>query len=185
MSTFPQNPVLQLQILKLITNRLPLLGQKFMTSTTTLCPVCNTDRETTQHFLTCFKYPTLTDKELKLILGMFAKQRVDPCLRFLLTRLITGKPCTTYHILQDKPTFPVRDYQLFITSQNDIGWNRFLQGYPSLQWYSHQLRYIQEMNIVMNPDLWLPKFYIQWYTILYDKWKYWNDLLHGKNSTFQ
>lgn len=179
------SPVLQRWILKLSTNRLPLLGEKFMTSTTTLCPVCNRERETTQHFLTCSKYPTLTDKELTLILGVFAKQRVDPYLRFLLTRLITGKPCTTYHILQDKPTFPVRDYQLLLTSQHDIGWNRFLQGYPSLQWYSHQLRYIQEMNIVMNPDLWLPKFYIQWYTILYDKWKYRNDLLHGKNSTFQ
>ena len=40
------------------------------------------------------------------------------------------------------------------------------------------------MNIGTKSETWLAKFYIKWYTILYDKWRYRNDLLHGKNSTF-
>ena len=58
----------------------------------------------------------------------------------------------------------------------------FLQGYPSTQWKSHQLRYIQEMNISKVSDMWLPQFYVQWYTILYKKWKHRNDVLHGKKD---
>ena len=40
------------------------------------------------------------------------------------------------------------------------------------------------MNINLTPDVWTQQFYHQWFTILYDKWKYRNDKLHGKNSTF-
>ena len=155
-----------------------------MASTSTIYPVCNRDRETTLHFLTCYKYPSLTTKEHNSLLKVLTKQQVDPYLRFLLIRLIMGKPWTTYHLLQEKPTFPIRDYQLLLHSQHNIGWHRFLQGYPSLEWYSHQLRYITEMNINLTPDVWTQQFYHQWFTILYDKWKYRNDKLHGKNSTF-
>ena len=86
------SPALQRWIVKLSTNRLPLLGEKFMASSNTLFPVCNREREITQHFLTCTKYPKLKDKELNLICTVLEKKRVDPYLRFLLIRVITGKP---------------------------------------------------------------------------------------------
>lgn len=99
--------------------------------------------------------------------------------------MVQGKPCTTYHILQEKSTFPIRDYQLLLQSQHSIGWTMFLQGYPSTQWQSQQLRYIQEMNILKAPDMWLPQFYVKWYTILYNKWKHRNGVLHGEKDNFQ
>ena len=41
------------------------------------------------------------------------------------------------------------------------------------------------MNINTESETWLAKFFIQRYLILYNLWKYRNDLFHGKHSTFQ
>ena len=41
------------------------------------------------------------------------------------------------------------------------------------------------MNINTESKTWLAKFIIQWYIILYNRWKHRNELLHGKHSTFQ
>lgn len=46
-------------IIKLNTNRLLFLGEKFMQFSTSMCPICHHTKETTDHFLTCKCYPIL------------------------------------------------------------------------------------------------------------------------------
>ena len=50
-------------LLKLGTDRLPLLGEKFTHSPTNMCPMCNLHKETPNHFLLCSYYKRHTDQQ--------------------------------------------------------------------------------------------------------------------------
>ena len=75
-------------LIKLGTDRLPLLGEKFTSSSTILCPMCNLYKETMPHFLTCSYYPSFTDQQTLQMIQVFQKVRLDPYLRILIRSVI-------------------------------------------------------------------------------------------------
>ena len=173
-------------VLKLSTNRLPLFGTKFMISTTSMCPICHRKTETANHFLTCTRYRIISHTSLTQLQHSMNKKNIDPYLWILILRIIQNKPCDKSHLIRDHPTFPINDYQLLLHSQNNIGWLTVLKGYPSVQWYTHQQRYLQEMEISSrtHASTWIYAIYNKIYQILYDRWNYCNEKVHGKNNTF-
>ena len=104
-------------LIKLSTDRLPLLGEKFTQSHTSLCPMCNLRKETPHHFLTCSYYKTDTENLNKQLIQIMNKVRMDPYLRILLSRIIERKYCNVYNILQAHPKYPINDYKLLLLSQ--------------------------------------------------------------------
>ena len=75
-------------LIKLGTDRLPLLGGKFTTSHTILCPMCNLYKETMPHFLTCSYYSSCTEPQTSQLIQVFQKVRLDPYLRILIRRVL-------------------------------------------------------------------------------------------------
>ena len=69
---------------KFIHRCLPLLSEKHQNTTTTICPMCNISKESTDHFMKC------QDNEVKLlhiandISKLLDKHEVDPYLRTLI-----------------------------------------------------------------------------------------------------
>ena len=90
--------------IKLGTDRLPLLGEKFIQSPTILCPMCHLYKETTKHFLTYPYYPSETDQQTAQTIQVLQKVRLDPYLRILLRRVLKRQSCKVYDILQVKRT---------------------------------------------------------------------------------
>ena len=168
-------------LIKLGTDRLPLLGGNFTTGSTILCPMCNLYKETMPHFLTCSYYPSFTDQQTSQMIQVFQKVKLDPYLRILIRRVIARQSCEVYDILQDHPTFPVNDYKQLLNSQDKIGWMNFLKGYPSVHWVRHQLRYKRQNDISVRSgeEYWLPKLLVYIHQQTYHRWKQRNNKLHG------
>ena len=171
-------------LIKLGTDRLPLLGEKFTTSNTILCPMCHLYKENMSHFLTCSYYSSCTESQTSQLIQVFQKVRLDPYLRILIRRVLDRKSCTVYELLQDHPTFPVKDYKTLLISQEKIGWINFLKGYPSVQWDRHQLRYLRENDLPAKSgdEYWLPKLFLLIHHHTYSRWKQRNIKFHGTES---
>ena len=126
---------------------------------TVYCPVCKTSKEISDHFLTCQRYPSLSDTNKTELSKLIDKYRIDPYLKILIFRVITCTPCDTASLLQSYPTYPVTDYEIILRSQNSICWLNFIKGFPIIHWRTHQQRYIKEMFLPKKStnSLWLQK----------------------------
>ena len=71
-------------LIKLGTDRLPLLGGKFTSRPNILCSMCNLYKETMSHFLNCSYYPSYTDQQTTQKIQVFQKVKLDPYLRILI-----------------------------------------------------------------------------------------------------
>ena len=75
-------------LIKLRTDRLPLLGEKFTHIPTPLCPICKLYKETPKNFLTCSYYTRDTDQQTQQLIQIMNKVSLDPYLRILICRLL-------------------------------------------------------------------------------------------------
>ena len=171
-------------LIKLSTDRLPLLGEKFTQIPTILCPMCHLYKETAKHFLTCTHYPRETEQQTLQTIQVLQKSRIDPYLRFLLRRVLDRQSCSVQDILQANPKFPVNDYKHLLHSQDNIGWLNLLKGYPSIQWDRHQLRYLRENDLAARPgeEYWLTRILVYIHQRTYQRWKKRNTKRHGDES---
>eukprot|EP00978_Attheya_sp_CCMP212_P000179 scaffold315_cov32-Attheya_sp.AAC.3 len=111
--------------MKIIHERLPVLGEDFSASANkVLCPCCKHRTETFSHYITCpsnlIKVNEMRDG-LKLI---YETHEIDPMLRILINLALANEPIT-YYGAQD--LYPINDwkpYKALIKAQERTGWRQ-------------------------------------------------------------
>eukprot|EP00978_Attheya_sp_CCMP212_P027776 scaffold93923_cov54-Attheya_sp.AAC.1 len=152
---------------KLIHERLPVLGKKFTASANKICPCCTISEETTAHYMECNLNPHTVEELSDSLKPIFDKHDVDPILRIFIYRA-TANQCITQDILEE--LHPIIDFQPYLDllkEQDKIGWKQILLDRYSITWDRCQRRYIEnkyQKSITGEPK-WIRN-------VIRETWKY-------------
>ncbi len=119
---------------KLIHERLPVLGEKFTASPDKMCPCCKICQETTSHYMQCNLNPHTPNALNDGLKPIFNANDVDP-IRRILIHMGTTHQKITVDILQEM--HPIIDFELYydlIHEQAEIGWKQLLLGRYGITW---------------------------------------------------
>ena len=169
---------------KLIHERLPVLGEKFTASPDKTCPCCTICDETTSHYMKCNLNPHTVDELRDGLKPVFNKHDVDPILRIFIYMATAHQPITQ-EILEDlHPIIDFSPYSELLLEQDEIGWNQLLLGRYGIKWDQCQRRYLENKH--QKPITGEPKWIRN---VIRETWKYqkarWsarNEELHGTSN---
>jgi hypothetical protein len=170
--------------MKLIHERLPVLGEEFAASKTKSCPCCNATPETFLHYMKCPSNPIKVHEIRDGLKPIYEEYTVDPMLRILINFALVHEPITYYGMQDMYPINDWRPYKSLIKAQERIGWKQLHYGRYVLEWDRCQRSYILATtgDEVTGEPQWIR-------AVIQETWKYqktrWiarNETLHGKGT---
>jgi hypothetical protein len=168
--------------MKLIHERLPVLGEDFSASANKVCPCCKHRNETFSHYITCPSNPIKVNEIRDGLKPIYETHEIDPMLRILINLALANEPIT-YYGTQD--LYPINDwkpYKVLIKAQERIGWRQLHYGRYVLEWDQCQRRFltITKGNPVTGEPQWIREVIQATWRYQKNRWLARSETLHGK-----
>jgi hypothetical protein len=144
----------------------------------TECVLCG-EEESNIHLFLC---PSRLD-EMNTTIIQFSTYLSEIDTEPELRNVILGQ-LATWMVLPSAHNFnraPITDaYSQAVTSQNIIGWHRFVKGYLAVNWAQIQDRFLEQKHSPKLGDSWSAKVSLWWIKKSHEIWMDRNDIVHSK-----
>eukprot|EP00978_Attheya_sp_CCMP212_P012377 scaffold30796_cov58-Attheya_sp.AAC.1 len=114
--------------MKLIHERLPVLGENFSASVNKVCPCCKHHNETFSHYITCPSNPINVNEIHDGLKPIYEMHEINPMLRILMNLALANEPITCYGVQDLYPINDWKPYKALIKAQEQIGWRQLHYG---------------------------------------------------------
>jgi hypothetical protein len=169
---------------KLIHERLPVLGEKFTASPNKICPCCKRCEETTEHYMECLKNPYQPEELRDALRPIYDKHEVDPILRLMINMATANQPINRDILEGVHPIIDFSPYYELIQEQEEIGWNQLNLGRYGLSWDRCQRRFLEEKHNkkITGEPKWIRNVIRETWAYQKARWLARNEELHGPSN---
>ena len=171
-------------VVKMIHERLPVLGATYNPSPNVNCPCCHTTKETTYHFHICPKNPESWKGLLPEITKIYKANYIDPILRMIINKALNKNP-TIAKLQKEHPHIKFKPYKRLIDKQAQIGWKQLKYGRWSKQWEILQQRYSNKQKVKNTRTIWIGQVIRCLWNHTKTRWNARNSHLHDKDKNDQ
>ena len=172
-------------IVKLIHERLPVLGESFNPSPSKVCPCCKTTDESIFHFHKCTANPEPWINAIPHLTSAYQRNNIDPVLRILINASLTKTP-TLSSLQRTHPHVNFRPYKRLLRQQTAIGWSQLRYGRWSNLWKPLQSHYYKTTTprTAKTHDYWQNTIIQCLWNHAHLRWNARNSLLHDCNNVY-
>ena len=145
------------------------------------CPSCSQEVETCSHVLHCEEEGRVEAllQSIKWMDEWLRKVGTDPTLRRLLVRYAKGRG---RHTLEQLAFDEGPEYKEMGSSQDEIGWQRFMEGMVSREIISLQEDYAEAGGCTLTTDVWAQGLIVKLLETTHGQWLYRNVQVHDTVS---
>ena len=139
------------------------------------------DNETVNHVLRC-PHPAaqvLWTQEMEKVHKWIIDNKGCPIMADIIIASLNK-----WHHNEDIPPYQLPlTLQAACTSQNEIGWQSFIEGFWASLWRSHQKDYLESITSKRSSILWISKLQRQIWQIAWTMWEQRNNILHTEGAS--